>query len=306
MKGAVAWLLLSSALLLLGLAYWLYASGNKARLREKVDHHFNQALPRGATITGLPPGKRLTAWHRLRVRASIYAGFELKDWHFLAIPALFVAFALLGWWWMRWTGALVLFGSTVFVIGFLVPYTRLQRRLAMIRTQVPVFIDQVLRALGTGRSVESAIRLAAEEAAPPLSHVLERVVRATDLGADMPETLSEAAALHGLKELNLIALAMRISSTYGSSPKEMLQSVMQMVRQREMAQRELASMTGETRISAWVLGLTPIGMAGYMIVANPGYLDLMLKEPSGQLTLELALGFQIVGVLVLWRMLRSI
>jgi tight adherence protein B len=300
------WLFLGGGLLMLGLAAWILVSGSRARFREKVANHFSQVLPRGSTITGMPPGQEQTFWHRMRVKGSIYAGFELQDWHFVAIPALFLLFGLIGWLWLRWAGAILLFTGSVLIIGFLFPYMRLRRRQAQIIAQVPMFIDQVLRSLGTGRSIEGAIRLATEESKEPLRNILDRVVRATDLGADMPETLSEAAQLHGLREMSLIALAMRISNSYGSSPKEMLQSVVQMIRQRELAQRELAAMTGETRISAWVLSLTPVSIAGYMMVMNPGYLDLMLQSPSGEKTLFIAIGLQITGVLVLWRMLRSV
>jgi tight adherence protein B len=300
------WLLLVGGLLMLGLAAWILVSGSRARFREKVASHFSQVLPRGSTITGMPPGQQQTFWHRMRVKGSIYAGFELQDWHFVAIPALFLLFGLLGWMWLRWAGALLLFTGAVLIIGFLYPYLRLRRRQAQITAQVPMFIDQVLRSLGTGRSIEGAIRLATAESKEPLRNILDRVVRATDLGADMSETLSEAARLHGLREMSLIALAMRISNSYGSSPKEMLQSVVQMIRQRELAQRELAAMTGETRISAWVLSLTPISLAAYMMIMNPNYLQLMLDSPSGKTLLITALGFQVAGVLVLWRMLKSV
>ena len=300
------WLFLIGGILMLGLAGWILVSGSRARFREKVATHFNQVLPRGSTITGMPPGQEQTFWHRMRVKGSIYAGFELQDWHFVAIPALFLLFGLLGWMWLRWAGAFLLFAGAVLIIGFLFPYLRLRRRQTQITAQVPMFIDQVLRSLGTGRSIEGAIRLATEESKEPLRNILDRVVRATDLGADMPGTLSEAARLHGLREMSLIALAMRISNSYGSSPKEMLQSVVQMIRQRELAQRELAAMTGETRISAWVLSLTPISLAGYMMVMNPSYLQLMLQSPSGETLLFTALGFQVAGVLVLWRMLKSV
>ena len=300
------WFLIGGGLMMLGLAIWVYGSGSHARFREKVAVHFTQVLPRGSTISGIPPGKQETMWHRWRVKGSIYAGFELEDWHFIAIPAMFLLFGLIGWLWLRWAGAILLFSGAVLIIGFLFPYLRLRRRQAQITAQVPMFIDQLLRSLGTGRSIEGAIRLATDEAKPPLRNILDRVVRATELGADMPETLSDAARLHGLRELSLIALAMRISNSYGSSPKEMLQSIVQMIRQRELAQRELAAMTGETRISAWVLSLTPISLAAYMVVMNPNYLDLMLQSPSGKTLLISALGFQVTGVLILWRMLKSV
>lgn len=306
MSGLLGWLLIMGALLMLAVAYWSFNSSRNAHFREMVNTHFTQVLPYGKTISGVVPGARKTYWQQLRVRASIYVGFELRSWHFVAIPTLFLLFGVLGWMWLQWLGALVLFGSAVLVLGFLLPYTRLQRRRQLVVSQVPMFIDQVLRSLGTGRSVEGAIRLATEEAAPPLRLVLERVMRATDLGADMSETLAEAAQLHGLREFSLIALAMRISNSYGSSPREMLQSVVEMIRQRELAQRELAAMTGETRISAWVLALTPMALAGYMVWANPGYVDLMLQSPSGKTTLMAAVGLQATGVLILWRMLKSV
>lgn len=299
-------ILIAVAFLVLLAAAGAYHRSKNSRFREKVLLHFREVLPHGATISGAPPGARETYWHQLRVRASIFAGFELKDGHFVAIPLGFLAFGLLGWFAYGWAGALLLFGGAVFIFGFLLPYSRLRRRQALVISQVPMFIDQVLRSLSTGRSLESAVRFAVEESPPPLRHVLERVIRATDLGADLVETMSDAARLHGLRELNLIALAMRISNSYGSSPREMLESVVQMIRQQELARRELAAMTGETRISAWVLGLTPAAIAAYIMMMNPGYMDMMLQDASGKTMLMVALGLQGIGGFVLWRMIRSV
>jgi tight adherence protein B len=298
--------MLVCALFMLGLAGYIHVSSRNARFREKVTFHFERVLPRGDTISGVIPGSRQTRGQRFMIKASIYAGFELKPRHLVIMTLLLGFIGLLGWLWLGVTGAFLLFGATIFIFGFLVPYTRLRRRQALITSQVPLFVDQVTRSMGTGRSVESAIRLAADESPVPLKYVLERVVRATDLGADMAQTLDEAAGLHGLHELSLIGLALNISNTYGSSPREMLQSVVQMIRHRELAQRELAAMTGETRVSAWVLGLAPVALAGYMIATNPGYLDLMLQDSSGKAVLYLAASLQVVGVLLLWRMLRSV
>jgi tight adherence protein B len=139
-----------------------------------------------------------------------------------------------------------------------------------------------------------------------LRYVLDRVTRASDLGADMVETLGEASRLHKLRELNLIALAMRISNNYGSSPRDMLGSVVKMVRQQEQARAELASMTGETKMSAWVLGLTPLAIAGYIMVVNPNYLDVLLEDESGKHLIITAVSMQAFGAFIIWRMLRSV
>lgn len=144
------------------------------------------------------------------------------------------------------------------------------------------------------------------ETPDPLQKVLEPVIRATDLGANFTEALQDATRLHAIKELGLIALAIRISNNYGSSPNGLLNSVMQMIRQREAAQRELSAMTGETKISAWVLSLTPILIVAYMLFVNPGYLDMLLNDPSGVILFRVGLGLQLFGILVFWRMLKSV
>ena len=303
---SVTFIMIIGALLMLALAMYLHIHSRNKRLREKVNFHFERVLPRGATVSGIPPGLQETPWHRFMVKASIYAGFELKPQHLAGMTLLLFLIGLLGWVWIGGTGIFLLPTAAVFVFGFLLPYIRLRRRQALITSQVPMFVDQVIRSMGTGRSVESAIRLSSEESAAPIKYVLERVIRATDLGADMAQTLNDAAKLHGLRELSLVGLALNISNTYGSSPREMLQSVVQMIRHQELARRELAAMTGETRISAWVLGLTPISLAGYMVVTNPGYIDMMLEDASGKTVLYVAATLQIMGVLLLWRMLRSV
>jgi tight adherence protein B len=301
---AVSFILAATVVMLL--AIWMFRYSKEARSRERMMHHFREVLPHGATVSGVAPGNHQTYWQQWMVRASIYVGFELQKKHIVAIPLSFVFVGIIGWLIYGVVGAILIFSTAVIIFGFLLPYSRLRCRQAQIVAQVPLFIDQVLRSLSTGRSLESAIRFATAEAHPPLRYVLDRVIRAADLGANMVESLTEAARLHGLRELNLIALAMRISNNYGSSPRDMLDSVVKMVRQQELARRELAAMTGETRISAWVLGLTPVAIAAYIMVMNPNYLNMLLQDATGQTMIIAALILQGLGALILWRMLRSV
>lgn len=294
------------AIALLLLAIWMLKHSKEARFRERMMHNFREVLPYGTTVSGMAPGTPPPFWHVLKIRASIYAGFELRKKHAVVIPLAFISVGLIGWLTYGLLGAALTFFITVFVFGFLLPYNRLRRRQAQIIAQIPLFIDQVLRSLSTGRSLESAIRFGAGEAPPPLRYVLDRVIRAADLGADMVESLAEAAKLHDLRELNLIALSMRISNNYGSSPREMLDSVVRMIRQQELARRELSAMTGETRMSAWVLGLTPLVIAVYIMIMNPSYLDILLQDSTGQSMMTTALVLQGMGAFILWRMLRSV
>jgi len=65
-------------------------------------------------------------------------------------------------------------------------------------------------------------------------------------------------------------------------------------------------MTGETRVTAWVLGLLPLLIAGYIMMMNPGYMQTMWQDSSGKFMLCMAVIFQMIGAVALWRMIKSI
>jgi tight adherence protein B len=200
----------------------------------------------------------------------------------------------------------MIWAALVVTFAVLVPQVRYQQRVNQMVAQIPLFIDQVIRGLVTGRNVEGAIQLAMEDLKTPLREVIERAHKNVALGADLGEALRDMATFHNVKELHMLALAIQTSRTYGGSPREMLESVVNLIRQREQMQRELRAMTGETRVTAWVLGALPTVIAGFMVYANPSYIGTMWYDPSGRTVLMVAGGFQALGVLILWRMIKSI
>lgn len=196
--------------------------------------------------------------------------------------------------------------ALMITVAIFVPQVRYRQRINKMVSQIPLFIDQVVRGLVTGRNVEGAIQLAMEDLRAPLREVIEKAHNNVELGADLGEALREAAVFYDVKEMHMLALAIQTSRTYGGSPREMLESVVKLIRQREQMQRELRALTGETRVTAWVLGCLPTVMAGFMIYSSPNYLGTMWDEPSGRMILMVALGFQALGGLLLWRMIKSI
>lgn len=172
--------------------------------------------------------------------------------------------------------------------------------------QLPLFVDQLVRGLATGQSIEASMRLVAKHTAAPLGNILARVVKATDLGAGLAESLLHEAAASRIKELQIIALSVDIGNRFGSSPKEMLKSVMQMIHAQERVRRELHVMTGETRITALILLLTPVLILLYIVVMNPGYLDMLTTDAKGIILFRAAIVMQVFGAVLFWRMLKSV
>ena len=62
--------------------------------------------------------------------------------------------------------------------------------------------------------------------------------------------------------------------------------------------RQVRVLTSEGRLSAWVLGLLPIGIATYLFIANPDYVGLLVTTRMGIIMLVGAI--VLLGVGVAW------
>jgi tight adherence protein B len=294
-------LIYAMAVALLAVALFIYLQSQREAFVEKVGR-------RMAESSGLETQPLL---HRKQNKLPMIerlfwrAGIDVSGRQLFAGLLCLILLAVFGG---LWKGPA--FGLSIPVVGVVIVYLWLSHkansRITLILVQLPLFLDQVLRGLGTGRSMEGALKLAAEETPAPLKEIIERVLRANELGADLGTVIQETADLYRINELYLLALAIRINRTYGSSVRDLLQNVVKMIHEREAARRELRAMTGETRVTAWVLGLLPPGMAVYIMAMNPSYLETMWHDPSGRTLLMVAVALQIVGAFTLWRMIKSI
>lgn len=283
------------------LAVLLFALGRREEEREEVIRRLDEEMRPGqeSAQNRYPFGLRWI-FHSLQ-RAGIANQPGHLVWAFV-ISGLVGSFAIV------LKGTLGLLTALILLAAgfYLFIAWRISRIGRTLRQQLPAFIDQIIRTLSIGRSFDNALLQAIETSPAPLSDALKSVVTETALGGDLAESLEETAKIYQIKELHLLTLALRINQRYGGSIKTMLENIITLIRQQEQAERELRALTGETRLSAWVLGTMPLGMAGYMMIVNPTYLSFLLQDPNGPAIVYTALGLQAAGGLILWRMMRSI
>lgn len=291
-----------SAALLILLAVFAVVRSNREAINEKAHRHFTEIA--GLDIEGIAlreNSRKSTPIKKLFWRAGLQLQFRSIMLILLLVTVLTVLITVKNG---------VIAGVMVPVLSVTTLYMwlwqRANSRIKAILFQLPLFLDQTLRALGTGRSMESAIQLATKEAKDPLKEIFERVLRVNSLGDDLGQAIQEMAELYRVHELYLVSLAIRVNRTYGSSVRDLLNNIVRMIHDREAARRELRTMTGETRITAWVLGLLPIMIAAYILMLNPDYMLTMWQEESGRVMLITALILQVLGGFFLWRMIKSI
>ena len=301
MSGPIVGVFVAAALLLV-LAIALFLNSRKLDIDQVVLQRFRH-LTRESVLGDQRPARHSALvdwWERKLIRAGLQPSRK-NALTMLSVTAMAFLLGVIGW-----DGKGLLLPGLALLGAHLYLEHRSRLRGAAMLAQLPGFVDQVVRSLGVGHTMEHTVLVAADQCRPPLRDVLDRVRVNVELGAHLGEELQQAARIHRLRELQLLALAVQVNQRFGGSARDLLQSIVTMIQQRDQAQRELRALTGETRLSAWVLGLLPVCVGAYMLAMNPAYLDFMWQDVGGRKILMAALGMQVVGAVILWRMVRTL
>jgi tight adherence protein B len=200
-------------------------------------------------------------------------------------------------------------GLGVIGIGAVLFWAILSRRAAARRAllleQLPAFLEGMMRVLTAGNTLEESIVATAQESPEPLQPLMLSVGRQVRLGAPVELVLMETGEIHHIRDIKVMALAASINRKYGGSMRNILKSLIQAIRARDVAARELRALTAETRFSAIILSILPVGLSIYVYLQNPGYYTEIIADPTGKTMLLVSLGMQILGILVLVKMMRS-
>ena len=267
------------------------------------------AAPAAMSPNGAPRGVRENARH---LQARVVYGFgNLMSRSGIASTRIF----LLG------TGAVILPGACwvgvrthwmvglgFVVFGVLCAFAflswRTQKRYQRISRQLPVFLDGIVRLIIIGNSVPAAFQVAMTTTDTPLRDCLDRVSRMLRSGVEIDVALKNVASAYRVRELELVGSVLRISVKYGGRSDVMLDRMATLMRDLEQAERELVALSTETRLSAWVLGLLPALVGGFVMISNPSYFQSMWSDPFGQRLVYMAFGLQVFGAFLLYRLAR--
>lgn len=192
----------------------------------------------------------------------------------------------------------------VFVWGWL--SRKAAQRRAKILEQFPAFLEGAIRVLAAGNTLEESVMAAARESPEPIKPLFMSVGRQVRLGAPIEAVLMEMAEIHRLRDLKVMALAAAINRKYGGSLRSVLRSLIQAMRSRDSAARELRALTAETRFSALVLALIPVALMMFVFVQNPAYYQQMWADGTGKGLLIGAVSLQLIGIVIIYRMMRSV
>jgi tight adherence protein B len=169
------------------------------------------------------------------------------------------------------------------LIGFLLPRFWLARRrngrLGAFNKMLPDTITLIANALRAGSSFLQAIELVVRESRPPISTEFARVIREVNLGLPFDQALDNMVRRVRSDDLELMATAISIQHQVGGNLAEILDSIAYTIRERVRIKGEIRTLTAQQRMSGYVVGFLPIGLAGFLFIAAPGFMQPMFANP---------------------------
>lgn len=222
----------------------------------------------------------------------------VPEWLLLraAIPLVLSLIAL-----VIWREPLII--PLVAFVGFLAPIFWLNslrnRRSQLFADQLAETLQMLVGALRGGFSLAQALRMVSKEAQDPTRSELERVVQEVQLGLGLNDALDNLTQRLTSEDLELVVTAIKINGRVGGNLTEILESISTTIRERGKLRREVQVITSMQRMSAYVIGLLPFGLAGIIYAINPEYMGRLFTPGITLCIPAAAFTFAVIGFLVI-------
>jgi tight adherence protein B len=154
-------------------------------------------------------------------------------------------------------------------------------------------------ALRAGHSFSGALAVMVDNADEPSASELRRAVNDDRLGIATDEAIRRVADRMASRDLHQVALLAELQRTAGGNAAEVLDTVVETIRERGEVRRLLRTLTAQGRMARWILTLLPIAVAGLLTVIQPDVMRPLFTTTSGYVALTLAGLMVIAGSLVI-------
>jgi len=181
---------------------------------------------------------------------------------------------------------------------------RRKRRLAKFGQQLPEALELISRALRAGHSLASGINLVATEMAEPIRREFNRAYESQNLGVPLDQALEDMSERVPNLDLRFFVTAVILQRQTGGDLAEILDKIGSLIRARFKIWGQVQALTGEGRLSGIVLLALPPALFVVMYYLNPEYCMTLFTDPLGHKMLGGAVVMQIVGALVIGKIIN--
>jgi tight adherence protein B len=180
-----------------------------------------------------------------------------------------------------------------------------QRRFEVQLADTLMLMANSLRA---GFSFLQSLEMVSREAQPPVADEFQRMTQEISIGVPVNQALENMAARVKSSDLDLVVTAVLIQREVGSSLAEILEVIAGVISERMRIRGEIRTLTAQGRLTGAVLGFLPLSLGvtlhlvgTMMSPGEPSFVQPLIDQPAGQAMLGVGLVMQLIGFLVIMK-----
>jgi tight adherence protein B len=190
------------------------------------------------------------------------------------VVALVMAVLPFGWLWQRRAG-----------------------RFAKFAKQLPDALELIGRALRSGHSLASGMKVVVDEMPAPISTEFSNVYESQNLGIPLDQAMKDMLHRMPNMDLKFFVTAVILQRQTGGDMAEILDKIGHIIRERFRILGQVQALTGEGRISGVVLMGLPIALFFGCYYMNPDYVMVLFTDPLGKKMIAGAAVLQVMGAI---------
>lgn len=198
----------------------------------------------------------------------------------------------------------VLAGLVACVIPISLVAFKRRKRLAKFEEHFPDALDLLGRAVRAGHPFTSGLEMISKESSEPIAGEFRKTFEEQNFGLPLRDALLNMTSRVPIVDVRFFVTALMIQKETGGNLAEILDELSRVIRDRFRIYREVQVRTAQGRLTAMILIALPIGMMMILEVVNPTYLRVMFEDPMGPPMLGIAAGLQILGSLIIWKIVH--
>jgi tight adherence protein B len=192
------------------------------------------------------------------------------------------------------------------LVGLAVPFLvrgfilqRVERKRRAFGDQLPDNLDVVASGLRAGHSLVGGLSLVVNDASEPSRSEFQRVVADEQLGVPLEDALQTVARRMDNRDIEQVALVSSLQRETGGNAAEVLDRVIENIRERQGLRRLVRTLTAQGRLSRWIVSALPVGLLLLISAINPTYMKPLFHHTSGKVILAVGAIMIVAGSLVI-------
>jgi tight adherence protein B len=187
---------------------------------------------------------------------------------------------------------------------FLYIYTKRKGRLKKFEELFPDALEFISRSMRAGHAFSVSLEMIHREFQEPLSSEFRRAFEEHNLGLPIEVALQKLAERVPSLDVHFFVSAVLLQKRTGGNLAEILDKLAYIIRERFKLRGRIRSVSAHGRMTATALSCIPIAVAVLMFYTNPDYVKFFFTDDIGNLMLGGAVALQLIGYLVMQKIVN--